>query len=928
MRSDSKRTWSDPPVALPDMGWNPWRAFSPPLVEEMVTSLPYSIAALDRHGVIVSTNEAWRRFASENGAPELADSSVGLDYLEICRRATGPFAEGSYQAMIGIQSVLDGSCRLFTLEYPCPSPTEQRWFLMLVTQLPAEQGGAIVSHIPLSKSESERERAQRLTVEAEARTKAETTARALSQLQMVTDVALGAHALPDLESALMGRIRQVMAVDTVWITLVTEDGRELALHATQEGGVEAGVEMHTPIGQGVMGRVAASREPLVVNDLTADEMAQSETIKRGEIRSFAGAPLLAAGQLIGVLGIGSKQPRHFTPEEVDFLRLVSDRIALALEQARLYTIAQRARAEAETRAKQLAVVVESISDPFFVFDGEGVILFQNAADRAFLGLAPDAPGPRTIWERGEVLRLSDLQGHLLQGTQWPVSRVLRGETLTGRQITDLLFQTLDGREVVASVSGSPIRDAQGKIIGGVLSMRDVTERRAIERRTRELLEAMLAMAEALVEPELRAIDMPGANLVARRLAELTCNVLGCERISISALESDELWVRAIVRVGWTPQEEERWYREARQYRLADVATDAQIAELRAGNVVVIARPTPWSTAPVPGEPQILIAPLRTESGLTGTLSIDFGDQPHIYTTDEMSVAHAVGRFVALVLEREHLLREREEAIAGELASRKVKKRMDEFLAMATHDLRTPVAAAKLGVQVARRRIELELAAVPDAEARAALPVTAIQTHLRLIEESMGRLVHLVDRLMDVSRVRAGKLELRLERHDLRDIIRQVVEEQRLLAPDRSLRLRLPARPVVTLADADRIGQVATNFLTNALRYAPGQSPIDIGLRVTGRHARLSVRDRGSGIRLEEQAGIWERFQQAEQGKATAATSGGLGIGLYISREIIQLHGGQTGVRSIPGQGSTFWFTLPLAPDAGESTSPASVAPTE
>ncbi len=434
---------------------------------------------------------------------------------------------------------------------------------------------------------------------------------------------------------------------------------------------------------------------------------------------------------------------------------------------------------------------------------------------------------------------------------------------------------------------------------------------------RTLLDALLAMAEALVSPEAPVVDTPGADPAAQRLAELTRDALGCERISISTLESDELWMRAVVRMGWPPEEERRWFREAQSFRLTDLIPAPLVARLRAGETILAPRSAAWSTVSDASYHKILVAPLRVRGELIGALGLDYGDAPHTYTAMEMSMAGAVGKLAALVLERGHLLREREAAIANELAARQVKERMDDFLALATHDLRSPITAGKLAVSIARRRIERLIA---ESAGGAELPTAAIRSNLEIIEGSLNRLLQLVNRLMDVSRVRAGKLSLQLEPCDLRQIVRQAVEEQRLLTPGRLLRLRLPrAGAVIALADAERAGQVVTNLLTNAVRYAPGDSPIDISLRVSGPYARLSVRDRGPGIPAEEQAGIWQRFQQAEQGKASAAKSGGLGLGLYISREIVHLHGGQIGVRSAPGQGSTFWFTLPLADqDTGES----------
>ena len=113
-----------------------------------------------------------------------------------------------------------------------------------------------------------------------------------------------------------------------------------------------------------------------------------------------------------------------------------------------------------------------------------------------------------------------------------------------------------------------------------------------------------------------------------------------------------------------------------------------------------------------------------------------------------------------------------------------------------------------------------------------------------------------------------------------------------------------------VADADRIGQALTNYLSNALKFSPVDQPIKINLEVSDAQARVSVQDRGSGISASEQSRIWERFQQGQ--RQPVGSGGGLGLGLYITRAIIQQHQGQVGVESHAGEGSTFWFTLPLA----------------
>jgi signal transduction histidine kinase len=161
------------------------------------------------------------------------------------------------------------------------------------------------------------------------------------------------------------------------------------------------------------------------------------------------------------------------------------------------------------------------------------------------------------------------------------------------------------------------------------------------------------------------------------------------------------------------------------------------------------------------------------------------------------------------------------------------------------------------------------------------------------------------------------LELRLAPTDLAAVVRQAVEEQRQLNPERTLVLACPEDlQVPVTADAHRLGQVVTNYLTNALKYSPADRPVTVGLEVgpqgKAQQARVWVRDEGPGLQPDDQERIWERFQRAPGIEVQSGTGAGLGLGLHISRTIIELHHGQVGVQSMPGQGSTFWFSLPLA----------------
>jgi signal transduction histidine kinase len=180
-----------------------------------------------------------------------------------------------------------------------------------------------------------------------------------------------------------------------------------------------------------------------------------------------------------------------------------------------------------------------------------------------------------------------------------------------------------------------------------------------------------------------------------------------------------------------------------------------------------------------------------------------------------------------------------------------------------------------------------------------------------------RLTRLVDDVLDISRIQAGRLEIRRVRCELGALVREVVQIVQEGASDRVIALApLPLEPVWVEADPARLAQVVENYLTNALKYAPAERPVRVGLERDEGHARVWVQDQGVGIEAAEQAHIWERFYRVEGVRHQAGSGIGLGLGLYISRTIVERQGGAVGVASSPGHGSTFWFTLPLVDGPG------------
>jgi signal transduction histidine kinase len=232
--------------------------------------------------------------------------------------------------------------------------------------------------------------------------------------------------------------------------------------------------------------------------------------------------------------------------------------------------------------------------------------------------------------------------------------------------------------------------------------------------------------------------------------------------------------------------------------------------------------------------------------------------------------------------------------------REHERRKDDFIVMASHELKTPITSIKGYVQLLfalyheyRRTKEL-----PSEE--------AVSSSLSTIEKQINKLTRLLSELLDLSRIERGKLELEKKRFDLNELVRETIDEVRHTAPGREIILN-DGNMAEVFGDRDRLGQVMLNLLTNALKYSRPPHPVIVGIDTDGKEVTVCVADQGIGIPAAEQQKIFERFYRV-QGKSEQ-TYPGFGVGLYIAAEIVQRHGGKMNVKSEPGRGSEFSFTL-------------------
>ena len=264
---------------------------------------------------------------------------------------------------------------------------------------------------------------------------------------------------------------------------------------------------------------------------------------------------------------------------------------------------------------------------------------------------------------------------------------------------------------------------------------------------------------------------------------------------------------------------------------------------------------------------------------------DTGDDRHILTS-AAPVRDAVGAITGAVV-----------VMSDITEFYRLEQQKDEFLSIASHELKTPLTSLKILTQLTRKRLVKTGVLGADQTQR--------------MERAIGRMERLVNDLLDVSRIDSGKLPLRPERFDLAALCQEVAEEQ-MAASERPIDLDLPAKPLEVNADPDRIGQVLANLISNALKYSTERSRVSVRLARHGDTVTASVYDAGGGIPAEDLPHLFERFYRVPGVQVQSGSGVGLGLGLYISKEIVERHGGHIWVESTVGTGSTFGFTLPAA----------------
>jgi K+-sensing histidine kinase KdpD len=287
-------------------------------------------------------------------------------------------------------------------------------------------------------------------------------------------------------------------------------------------------------------------------------------------------------------------------------------------------------------------------------------------------------------------------------------------------------------------------------------------------------------------------------------------------------------------------------------------------------------------------------PLRLHDEPLGTLDVGYGER-QLFTEEDLAFLQALSQEAALAIRNARLYElEREQVIR----LRALEKLQEGFVSSVSHELRTPLTCVRTSVDL------LQATSGELSEQQVDL-VTTIGQHV-------GRLEALVTDLLEITKLEAGQVTLSRQPTDLRQIVNRATKALHPLTVKKAQTIHLHWPAAVTMVEVDRrrVEQVLTNILSNAIKFTPKQGQIDVHLTETPASLQICVADNGPGIPEQDQARVFDKFYVVVDGRGLS----GVGLGLYIVRQIVELHGGRIWVESGVGQGSTFCFTLPKTPE--------------
>jgi PAS domain S-box-containing protein/excisionase family DNA binding protein len=620
-------------------------------------------------------------------------------------------------------------------------------------------------------------------------------------------------------------------------------------------------------GVGLPGRVWASGQPIWLPDvLAADNFLRAPYAGQSGLHAAFGFPIRCGNAVLGVIEFFSREIRQPDADLLALMTAVGGQIGQFIERKR-----------AEEIRFQLAAIVESSEDTIIGKYLDGIIFSWNTGAERMYGYSAEEVIGRSV----ALLIPPDMPDEL----PGILDRLRRGERIERYETVRI---RKDGRRIDVALTISPIKDAAGTISGAATIARDITKRKREEAALRFLVEASSVLATTLdYEMTLQQV----AQLAAPHFAD-RCSVF---------IVAEDGTIRPVAAAHADPSKEAQPGDVQRRARL-DLAGPHPVAEvIRTSRSVFNTPPldtalasaaqhiehSPYARALTPTSQ--IIVPLIARQQVIGALAFERSKSARLYDAADLVLAEEVARRAALAVDNARLYREAQEAV----------RVRDAFLAIASHELKNPLTALLGNIQLLQRRATREADLTPE----------RVQRSLQVAADQATRLNQMIAALLDISRLEGGQLTLTCAPLDLCALVRKVVAEVQPTLTQHTLTCATPDAPLIIEGDALRLEQVLQNLIGNAIKYSPRGGLVSVRIERQSEWASVDVSDQGIGIPQDALAKLFERFYRASN--VDGGGIAGIGVGLYVVKEIVTLHGGKVAVMSQEGEGSTFSICLPL-----------------
>jgi PAS domain S-box-containing protein len=532
---------------------------------------------------------------------------------------------------------------------------------------------------------------------------------------------------------------------------------------------------------------------------------------------------------------------------------------------------QELQASLQKQAR-LAAIVSTSDDTILSKTTKGIITSWNAAAERMFGYT-------------EAEALGKHISLIIPTSRLKEEEFIISQIISGNKVDH--FETVriakDGREVFISLSVSPIIDSDGKIIGASKIARDISVQQSAQEAARRYTERLEIM-NLIVETVSEELDL---NKILQKVTDATTELTGAKFGAFFYNNTDEKGESFLLyTLSGAPKEAFEKFGMPRNTALFNT-TFSGTGVVRVDDITKDARygkNDPHYGMPKGHLPVVsyLAVPVISRSGsVIGGLF--FGHpEPAKFTKDHESLVVSIAAQAAIGIDNAKLYEE----------VRALNDKKDEFIGLASHELKTPLTSISGYLQILSR-------------------IKTDEKSQKFVEKTLNqvqKLTSLVNDLLDVSKIEAGMLQLAIEEFDIREVIEDAIELIQHSNDRYKITFETDVDTCYIHGDSRRIEQVLINLLTNAIKYSPGTDRLEITLSNTATEVQVSVKDYGLGIAADKLTQVFSRFYRIEDANPTIS---GLGIGLYLSHEIITRHNGKLWAESEIGKGSTFYFSLPL-----------------